>query len=146
MDFDSAMKISSSGLSANRTWINVLSANLANINTTRTGDGKPYERKTVIYESTPVEADFAGQLNTALGEDIERVEVTDIVSDGRDFRQVYDPGHPDADEKGIVLMPNINPVEEMANLVNASRSYEANLAALQTAKQLALKALEIGNR
>jgi len=83
-------------------------------------------------------------LNAAMGGGAEKVQVSDIVSDNRDFRQVYDPSHPDADEKGIVLMPNINPVEEMANLVNASRSYEANLAALQTARQLATKTMEIG--
>ena len=72
------------------------------------------------------------------------MQVSDIVADERDFKQVYDPGHPDADEKGLVLMPNVNPVEEMANLVTASRSYEANLAALQTARQLATKSMEIG--
>jgi len=83
-------------------------------------------------------------LNAAMGGGAEKVQVSDIVSDNRDFRQVYDPSHPDADEKGIVLMPNINPVEEMANLITASRSYEANLAALQTAKQLANKSMEIG--
>jgi flagellar basal-body rod protein FlgC len=66
------------------------------------------------------------------------------VPDGRDFRRVYDPSHPDADEDGIVLLPNISAVEEMANLLNASRSYEANLAALNMAKQLALKSLELG--
>ena len=145
MDLDSAMKISASGLSANRTWINVLSSNLANVNTTRTADGVPYMRKTVVYESTPTE-DFSGELNAALGEGAEQVEVTDIIPDKRDFREAYDPGHPDANEKGIVLMPNINPVEEMANLVNASRSYEANLAALHTTKQLALKAIDIGSK
>ncbi len=143
MDFDSAMKISASGLTANRTWINVLSANLANVNTTKTTDGTPYARKTVIYESK-ASGGFAEQLNSIMGEGAEKVEVSDIVSDQRDFRKVYDPGHPDADDKGIVMMPNINPVEEMANLVNASRSYEANLAALQTAKVLAIKAIEIG--
>lgn len=143
MDFDSAMNISASGMKANRTWINVTSANLANVNTTKTEDGKPYMRKTVIYESTPVEG-FAGQLKSAMGEEPEKVEVADIIPDRRDFKEVYDPSHPDANEQGVVLMPNINPVEEMANLVNASRSYEANLAALQTAKQLSLKALEIG--
>jgi flagellar basal-body rod protein FlgC len=143
MDFDSSMKISASGLSANRAWINVLSANLANINTTRTADGKPYQRRTVIYESTPAE-NFGSQLDLALQDNLQKVSVTDIVSDGRDFREVYDPSHPDANENGIVLMPNINSVEEMANLVNASRSYEANLAALNMAKQLALKAIEIG--
>jgi flagellar basal-body rod protein FlgC len=143
MDFDSSMKISASGLSANRAWINVLSANLANINTTRTADGKPYQRRTVIYESTPAEG-FGSQLDLAMQDNLQKVSVTDIVSDGRDFREVYDPSHPDANENGIVLMPNINSVEEMANLVNASRSYEANLAALNMAKQLALKAMEIG--
>lgn len=143
MDFDSSMKISASGLSANRAWINVLSSNLANINTTRTADGKPYQRRTVIYESTPAEA-FGSQLDLAMQDNLQKVSVTDIVSDGRDFREVYDPSHPDANENGIVLMPNINSVEEMANLVNASRSYEANLAALNMAKQLAMKAMEIG--
>jgi len=103
----------------------------------------PYMRKTVVYETVPDEG-FAGELNTAMSEASEKVKVSDIVSDMRDFRQVYDPGHPDANEKGIVLMPNINPVEEMANLLNASRSYEANLAALQTARQLALKSIDIG--
>lgn len=143
MDFDGSMKISASGLTANRTWINVISANLANINTTRTADGKPYQRRTVIYESTPT-TDFGDTLNMAIKEDLQKVEVTDIVSDGRDFKEVYSPNHPDANEKGIVLMPNISSVEEMASLVNATRSYEANLAALNTAKQLAVKAMDIG--
>jgi len=143
MDLDSALQISASGLKANRTWINVISSNLANVNTSRTADGVPYTRKTVIYETVPDE-NFAGELNSAMSEVSQKVEVADIVSDKRDFKQVYDPGHPDANEKGIVLMPNINTVEEMANLMNASRSYEANLAALQTAKQLALKSIEIG--
>jgi flagellar basal-body rod protein FlgC len=143
MDLESAIQISASGLTANRTWIGVISANLANMNTTKTSEGSPYTRKTVVYETVPEEG-FAGALNTALGESSEKVKVSDIVSDLRDFRQVYDPGHPDANEKGVVLMPNINPVEEMANMLTASRSYEANLAALQTARQLALKAMDIG--
>jgi flagellar basal-body rod protein FlgC len=143
MDLESAIQISASGLKANRTWINVLSSNLANMNTTKTADGVPYARKTVIYEAVPSEG-FAGELSAAMGTGAEKVEVTDIVSDGRDFKQLYDPGNPDADDKGIVLMPNINPVEEMSNLVTASRAYEANLAALQTSRQLALKSMEIG--
>jgi len=143
MDLESSIQISASGLKANRTWINVISSNLANVNTTKTAEGVPYARKTVIYETVPNEG-FAGELSTAMSEGADKVQVSDIVPDNRDFRQVYDPGHPDANEKGIVLLPNINPVEEMANLMNASRSYEANLAALQTARQLALKAMEIG--
>ncbi len=144
MDFDSSMRISASGLSANRAWINVLSSNLANMNTTRTADGKPYQRRTIIYESVPSASSFDEVLDNALQEEIQKVQVTDIVADGRDFREVYDPSHPDANAEGVVLTPNISQVEEMANLVNASRSYEANLAAINTAKQLALKAIEIG--
>ncbi len=137
MDFQSAMHISASGLKANRVWINVVSANLANINTTRTAEGTPYKRRTLILEATPEQADFQAVFNEALEGQLERVEVSEIVPDGRDFRMVYNPGHPDADEEGMVLMPNINPVEEMANMMNAARSYEANLAALNTARQLA---------
>lgn len=144
MDFDSSMRISASGLSANRAWINVLSSNLANMNTTRTADGKPYQRRTIIYESVPSASSFDEVLDNALQEEVQKVQVTDIVADGRDFKEVYDPSHPDANAEGVVLTPNISQVEEMANLVNASRSYEANLAAINTAKQLALKAIEIG--
>ncbi len=146
MDLESAMQISASGLKANRTWINVISSNLANVNTSKTAEGEPYTRKTVVYETVPGDGGFSGELSTAMSEVAEKVQVSDIVADKRDFREVYDPGHPDADEKGIVRMPNINPVEEMANLLNASRSYEANLAALQAAKQLALKSIDIGAR
>ncbi len=121
----------------------MLSSNLANVNTTKTADGVPYTRKTVIYEAVPSEG-FSGELSAAMGEGADKVQVADIVSDGRDFKQLYDPGNPDADEKGIVLMPNINPVEEMSNLVTASRAYEANLATLQTSRQLALKSMDIG--
>ncbi len=144
MDFDSSMKISGSGLRASRAWLNVLSSNLANVNTTRTASGKPYERRTVIYESVPVEESFGEVLGDVMNEDLQKVRVDGIVSDGRSFKQVYDPYHPDANEQGVVEMPNVNPVEEMANMIIASRTYEANLAALSTAKQLALKALEIG--
>ena len=144
MDLESAIQISASGLKANRAWINVISSNLANVNTTKTAEGVPYSRKTVIFEATPSAEGFEGELNAAMERGAEKVKVVDIVSDRRDFKQVYDPGNPDADEKGIVLMPNVNPVEEMANLLNASRSYEANLAALQTAKQLATKSIDIG--
>ncbi|MHC1745198.1 MAG: flagellar basal body rod protein FlgC [Syntrophobacteraceae bacterium] len=144
MDFDSSMKISGSGLRASRAWLNVLSSNLANVNTTRTASGKPYERRTVIYESVPVRESFGEVLGDAMSEDLQKVRVDGIVSDGRSFKQVYDPYHPDANAEGVVEMPNVNPVEEMANMIIASRTYEANLAALSTAKQLALKALEIG--
>lgn len=144
MDFDSAMKISASGLTANRAWINVLSSNLANARTSKTADGQPYQRRTVIYESVPFSEDLGSEMAGGMGNQIEKVAVAEITPDFRDFKEVYDPGHPDADSRGMVRMPNISPIEEMANLVNASKSYEANLAAMNIAKQLALKALEIG--
>jgi flagellar basal-body rod protein FlgC len=144
MDFESALKISGSGMSAQRTWMNVLSANLANVNTTKTASGKPYERRTVIYESSPAVETFDQALNDSLEEELQGVRVANIVSDKRDFRQVYDPGHPDADANGVLQMPNITAVEEMTNMVIASRSYEANLTALNNAKLMALKAIEIG--
>jgi flagellar basal-body rod protein FlgC len=144
MDFETAMKISGSGLTAQRTWLNVLSTNLANVDTTRTASGKPYERRTVVYEAQPLSDDFDKVLDGATAEEgLETVSVADIIPDGRDFKQVYDPGHPDADEKGMVAMPNISPIEEMTNLVMASRAYEANLAALNNTKRMALKALDI---
>lgn len=143
MNLESAMQISASGLSSDRTWIDVTASNLANVNTTQTADGMPYQRKSVIFEATPAEG-FKGMLTSAMGGDADKVQVNDIVSDGANFKKVYDPGNPEADTNGYVLKPNINPIEEMANLVDASRSYEANLAALQTAKNLALKSLSIG--
>jgi flagellar basal-body rod protein FlgC len=144
MDFENTLRISGSGMSAQRTWMNVLSSNLANVNTTRTASGQPYERRTVVYESAPTADDFNQVLDDSLQEESQGVKVVNIVSDKRDFRQVYDPGHPDADANGVVQMPNISSVEEMTNLVIATRSYEANLTALNNAKTMALKALEIG--
>ncbi len=144
MDFETSMKISASGLSAQRTWMNVISANLANVNTTRTESGKPYERQTTIVEAVDADNHFDQVLDGVVQEELQAVRVAGIVPDGREFKQVYDPGHPDANDKGVVSMPNISAVEEMANMVMASRSYEANLAALNNAKHMALKALEIG--
>ncbi len=144
MDFATSMKISASGLSAQRTWMNVISANLANVNTTRTESGKPYERLTTIVEAVDADNHFDRILDDVVQEELQAVRVAGVVPDGREFKQVYDPGHPDANDQGVLIMPNISSVEEVANMVMASRSYEANLAALNNAKQMALKALEIG--
>ena len=144
MDFRTAMKLSASGLTAQRTWMNVISANLANIGTTRTESGKPYERRTTIVESVAAPEDFDQVLDEVAHEELQAVRVAGIVRDQRDFKEVYDPGHPDANQNGVVTMPNITAVEEMANMVIASRSYEANLQALNNAKQMALKAIDIG--
>lgn len=144
MDFTSSSKISAAALTANRTWMNVLASNLANANTTRTQSGKPYERRTIIYESVPAAESFSDNLEAAMDEGVSSVRVSNILPDGRDFKQIYDPNHPDANAQGVVETPNINPIEEMANIMIASRAFEANLAVLNTAKQMALKAIEIG--
>ncbi len=144
MDFMTAMRISNSGLTASRSWMAVTAANLANAHTTRTASGEPYRRRTVIYESVPVEDRFDASLDAAMGEEVDAVKVDGVVADQRDFIEVYDPDHPDADKRGIVRLPNINTAEEMANLVMASRTYQANIAALNVAKRLAMKAMEIG--
>jgi flagellar basal-body rod protein FlgC len=144
MDFKTALTISGSGLTASRAWIDVTSANLANAKTTRTTSGEPYRRRTLIYESAPAEEQFGAELNSVMDDDVQGVRVADVVPDNRDFVEVYDPSNPDADKNGIVRYPNVDTAEEMANLVSASRSYEANVAALDTAKRLALKAIDIG--
>lgn len=146
MDFFTAIKISGSGLNAQRYRLNVISSNLANAQTTRTPQGGPYRRKDVVFEAVPVVSPFHNALSDALQTSLEGVKVQQVVNDATPFKLVYDPGHPDADKDGYVKMPNVNTVEEMVNLINATRSYEANLAAIDAAKNMVLKALEIANR
>ncbi len=144
MDLITALKISSSGMSAQRTWMNVLAENLANVNTTRTQEGGPYRRKTVIFEAVPYESNFDDLLASFSDDSLSEVEVTDIVNDGRPFKEVFDPAHPDADEKGIVRYPNISIVEEMVNMLTATRSYEANASVIKSVRAMAMKTLELG--
>jgi flagellar basal-body rod protein FlgC len=144
MDLIKTMDIAASGMTAQRTRMNVISTNLANANTTRTATGVPYRRRTVIFQTTPVGVDFQQHLHRALSEEPCGVKVTDIVSDLRDFKRVFDPSHPDADQDGYVSLPNVTLVQEMVQMLNANRAYEANAAAVQAAKDMALKALEIG--
>jgi len=144
MSFLDSIRISASGLSAQRTRMNIISANLANVNTTRTSEGGPYVRRDVVFASRPVEHAFQGILESNLARETSGVEVAGIVRDQRPLPTKYDPGHPDADEDGYVKMPNVNTVEEMVNLISATRSYEANIAALGATKSMIIKALEIG--
>lgn len=144
MDFFSSMNVSSSALSAERTRMNLISSNLANANATRTPEGGPYKRKDAVFAATPLESGFNRVLDKAAGRDVRQVEVMRIVEDQNPPRMQYDPGHPDANPQGYVAMPNVNVVEEMADMINATRSYEANVTAVQAAKSMALKALEIG--
>jgi len=144
MDLIQSMDISASGMKAQRTRLNVISMNLANANTTRTEDGSPYRRKTSLFQTVPVAGTFAAKLQDSLDEKIYGIKVSDIVPVEGEFKKVFDPSHPDADESGFVFMPNVNLVQEMVQMLNANRSYEANVTAVKTAKDMAMRALEIG--
>jgi flagellar basal-body rod protein FlgC len=145
MDFFSSMNISSSALSAERTRMNLISSNLANANATRTPEGGPYKRKDAVFAATPIERNsFASALSNAAGQDARQVEVMQIIEDQNPPRMQYDPSHPDANQQGYVAMPNVNVVEEMADMINATRTYEANVTAVNAAKSMAMKTLEIG--
>jgi flagellar basal-body rod protein FlgC len=144
MDFFSSMNVSSSALSAGRTRINLISSNLANANATRTPEGGPYKRKDAVFAATPVENSFNRVLDGATAQQVRKVEVSEIVEDQNPPRLQYDPSHPDANPQGYVAMPNVNVVEEMTDMISASRAYEANVTAVQAAKSMAMKTLEIG--
>lgn len=137
------MNISASGMSAQRLRMDIIAQNIANVQTTRDENGKPYRRKAVVFaekNATPFQEVFmrtAGIIGSG-------VKVTKIVEDRSPLRKVYDPTHPDADEDGYVSYPNVNVVQEMTDLIDAARSYEANVTAFNATKNMALKGLEIG--
>jgi flagellar basal-body rod protein FlgC len=136
-----AFDASGSGLSAERLRMDVTAENLANAQSTRTANGQgPYRRKEVVLESagSGAGASFADSLKAARG-----VRVAGIVEDQTPLRRVYDPGHPDADAQGYVTMPNVNTVTEMTDLIGASRAYEANVTAMQTAKSMFTRTLDL---
>jgi flagellar basal-body rod protein FlgC len=143
MDFMTALDISASGLTAERTHINIISMNLANVKTTRTEYGGPYRRKSVELAATPVDDSFSKQMRSALDRELRGVRVMNVVQDKRPFKMVYEPGHPDADQEGMVRYPDINVVEEMASMMTAQRGYEANVTTIDTIKAMYNKALEI---
>jgi flagellar basal-body rod protein FlgC len=144
MNFLDALHTSATGLSAQRFRMNLISSNLANVNTTKTKEGGPYKRKDAIFRAVEGGNNFNGILRRKLNKTLTGVEVTQIVDDSRPPLTKHDPGHPDADQNGYVAMPNINIVEEMVNMISASRSYEANVTAVKSTKDMAMSALEIG--
>ena len=144
-DFMTGFRVSSSGMAAQRMRLNTISSNLANINTTRTPEGGPYRRKDVIFESMPEVKNFGEILSVNSPQSqIQRVQVSDIISDTKAPILKYEPENPDANEEGYVAYPNINLMEEMTNMIQATRAYEANVSALNASKDMALSALEIG--
>ena len=144
MDLIQTINTAAGGMTAQRTRLNVISMNLANANTTRTADGSPYRRKTVIFQATPIGRSFQDHLQNALADEIYGVEAAEIVPVPGEFKKIFDPSHPDADEKGYVYLPNVNLVEEMVQMLDANRAYEANAAVIKAAKDMALRALDIG--
>lgn len=142
-----SMQISASGMTVQRLRMDVIAQNVANMNTTRTADGGPYRRRLVAVqeniESIPFSQHLARSRDAFRGKG---VKATAIVEDPTPFKRVYDPGHPDADEEGYVLMPNVDTLKEMVDMISATRSYEANVTAFNAAKSMAVKGLEIGRR
>lgn len=144
MDLLTSLKIGSSGLAANRKRMEAISSNIANAQTTRTAEGGPYRRKEVVFGSEPARESFSEILEGELDEKAQTVQATEVISTDRPPILKYDPNHPDANEEGYVAMPNINVMEEMANMISAQRAYEANISSINTTKAMAIKALEIG--
>jgi len=142
MSIFGAIDASASGMTAERLRLDVISNNIANVNTTRTTTGGPYRRQFVVFEPRQADASFprttGGQLQ------LNGVRVSGIKQDDSPLRMIYEPGHPDADADGYVKMPNINIITEMVDMMTASRAYEANVTAVNVAKSMMMKALEIG--
>jgi flagellar basal-body rod protein FlgC len=140
MSFFTTLIVSGSALQAERLRVDLASANLANANATRTPEGGPYRRRDPVFEAIPVERGFGRELARAL----RRVEVERVVVDPRPPREIFDPSHPDANAEGIVLFPNVEVTEELVNLMNAARSYEANISAINASREMVQRALRIG--
>lgn len=138
MDYFSAMRVSASGLDAQMKRMNTISSNIANAETVG------YKRKDAEFTATPDRESFGEILQGKLDENVQGVLVTDIQEDTKPPRMVYNPNHPQANAEGMVAMPNVNPVQEMANMISAQRSYEANVNAINAATQMANKAMELG--
>jgi len=138
------MRISASGLTAERLRMDTIASNIANVNTTRTEEGGPYRRKVAVFREN-----LETEINKQTG-NIKRVsrgvKAVGVVEDDSPLQSVYDPGHPDADENGYVMMPNVNILNEMVDMIAATRAYEANVTAINATKSMMLKALEIGRR
>lgn len=152
MGLFTAFDISATGMTAERYRMDIISENLANMNTTRTEDGTPYRRKVVVFEERNSKTPFSHVLDTKRDKytNVDRysgtgVKVTGVYEDGwTEMKMVYDPAHPDADENGYVMYPNVDAVTEFVNLIDASRGYEANATAFEASKSMAQRGLTIG--
>lgn len=138
-----AMDVAATGMTAQRTRMDIIAQNIANVNTTRDENGNVYKRQTVVFQSNnnvTFDTVLSNKLETFQAKG---VKIAGIVEDNSEGAMVYDPMHPDADENGYVTYPNVNTVTEMTNLIDASRSYEASATAFEAAKSMAAKGLEL---
>ena len=140
MEFFTTFKICASGLSAQRAKLDVITSNIANVNTTSTPEGGPYKRKMITFSAEPLKEGF----DKSLADAVRIVKVQNVIEEKDGFKRIYDPAHPDADKDGVVTLPNVNIMLEMTDLITASRSYEACATAFDAAKNMAIKAMEIG--
>jgi flagellar basal-body rod protein FlgC len=135
MDSNDVFRVSASALAAQRQRMNTIASNMANAQSTRTDEGGPYRRQDVVFSTDPLDPSQPS---------LEGVKVSSIVRDDSPFKMIYDPGHPDADQDGFVAMPNVNIIEEMVNMMMASRAYEASVSSFNMSKSMFLKMLELG--
>jgi flagellar basal-body rod protein FlgC len=143
MSLFSVLSVSASGMSAQRTRAELLAENLANAETTRTPDGGPYRRKDAVFTSSPETSPFAAVFQTEMNSGVQGVEVAEVVEDTRAPQKRYLPGHPDADKDGYVAFPNINPAEDMVDLMSAARGYHGNVAAMTAIKDMILRSIDL---
>ena len=148
MEMSDSLAVSVSGLDAQRRRLNVIASKLANAQSTRTPSGGPYKRRDVVFRSTAVPSEFQRSFRQVAGgpsaHALEGVSVSRVQEDPKPGQLIYDPHHPDADPKGFVRLPNVNVMEEMVNMIGASRAYEANVQAINATRTMWNKALEIG--
>ena len=143
MSLFSVLSVSASGMSAQRTRAEVLTENLANAETTRTPEGGPYRRKDAIFTSSSETSPFAAVFQNEMDAGVQGVEVSEVTEDTRGPQKRYLPGHPDADKDGYVAFPNINPAEDMVDLMGAARNYGANVAAIAAVKDMIQRSLDL---
>ncbi len=143
MSLFGTLSVSASGLAAQRDRANAIAENLANSETTRTPEGGPYRRKDVIFQPEAQTSPFSAIFQAELGPQVAGVSVAEVVEETRPPIMKYDPGHPDANPEGYVAMPNINPAEEMVDLMGASRAYQANAAAMTAVKDMVAKSIDL---
>jgi len=148
MSYFNSMNIAASGLTAQRLRMDTIAENIANVNTTRTADGGPFQRRVPLFEEIndqdPFSIIFGQMFGNMPAHQGRGVRVTQIVRDETPGLLKYEPTHPDSDEYGYVRLPNINIVEEMVNMISATRSYEANITSMQNSRHIAQRTLEIG--